>query len=45
MAALRNLAISLIRLVHGTRTSIASTIRSLSRRPKRAIRLLTQTPT
>ena len=45
MAALRNLAISLIRLVHGTRTSIASTIRSLSRRPKRAIRLLTQPTT
>ena len=35
----------LIRLVHGTRTSIASTIRSLSRRPKRAIRLLTQPTT
>ena len=45
MAALRNLAISLIRLVHGTRTSIASTTRSLSRRPKRAIRLLTQPTT
>ena len=43
MAALRNLAISLIRLFHGT--SIASTTRSLSRQPKRAIRLLTQTPT
>ena len=45
MATLRNLAISLIRLFHGTRTSIASTTRSLSRQPKRAIRLLTQTPT
>ena len=45
MAALRNLAISLIRLFHGTATSIASTTRSLSRQPKRAIRLLTQTPT
>ena len=45
MAALRNLAISLIRLFHGTGTSIASTTRSLSRQPKRAIRLLTQNPT
>ena len=45
MATLRNLAISLIRLFHGTGTSIASTTRSLSRQPKRAIRLLTQTPT
>ena len=45
MAALRNLAISLIRLFHGAGISIASTTRSLSRRPKRAIRLLTQTPT
>jgi len=44
-AALRNLAISLIRLFHGAGISIASTTRSLSRRPKRAIRLLTQTPT
>ena len=35
----------LIRLFHGTGTSIASTTRSLSRHPKRAIRLLTQTPT
>ena len=42
MAALRNLAISLIRLVLGPGVSIASTARSLSRRPKRAIRLLTQ---
>ena len=45
MAALRNLAISLIRLFHGTGTSIASTTKSLSRHPTRAIRLLTQTPT
>ncbi|WP_256693746.1 hypothetical protein [Actinomyces oris] len=45
MATLRNLAISLIRLFHGASTSIASTTRSLSRQPKRAIRLLTQTPT
>ena len=45
MATLRNLAISLIRLFHGTGTSIASTTRSLSRQPKRAIRLLTQNPT
>ncbi|WP_167150455.1 ISAs1 family transposase [Actinomyces sp. ZJ308] len=42
MAALRNLAISLIRLFLGPGVSIASTTRSLSRRPKRAIRLLTQ---
>ena len=45
MASLRNLAISLIRLFHGTGTSIASTTRSLSRRSKRAIRLLTQPTT
>ena len=42
MAALRNLAISLIRLFLGPGVSIASTTRSLSRHPKRAIRLLTQ---
>ena len=42
MAALRNLAISLIRLTYGTRAAIASTTRSLSRRPERAIRLLTR---
>ena len=42
MAALRNLAISLIRLFHGASTSIASTTRSLSRQPKQAIKLLTQ---
>ena len=42
MAALRNLAISLIRLFLGPGVSIASTARSLSRRPKRAISLLTQ---
>ena len=45
MAALRNLAISLIRLVHGAGISIASTTRSLSRQPKRAIKLLTQPTT
>lgn len=45
MAALTNLAISLIHLTHGTRATIASTTRSLSRQPKRAIKLLTQTPT
>ena len=45
MATLRNLAISLIRLFHGTGTSIASTTRSLSRQPKRAIKLLTQPTT
>ena len=42
MAALRNLAISLIRLFLGPGVSIASTARSLSRHPKRAISLLTQ---
>ncbi|VEI14434.1 ISAs1 family transposase [Actinomyces viscosus] len=42
MAALRNLAISLIRLFLGPGVSIASTTRSLSRRPKRAISLQTQ---
>lgn len=44
MAALRNLAISLIHLSYGPRAAIASTTRSLSRRPKRAINLLTQPP-
>ena len=43
-ATLRNLAIGLIRLLHGAGISIASTTRSPSRRPKRPIRLLTQTP-
>ena len=42
MAALRNLAIGIIRLVHGPGDGIASTTRSLSRRPKRAIKLITQ---
>ena len=42
MAALRNLTISLIRLAHGTQAAIASTTRSLSRQPKRAIKLITQ---
>ena len=45
MATLRNLAISLIRLACGPGTAIASTTRSLSRQPKRAIRLLTQPTT
>ena len=42
-AALRNLAISLIRLVHGPHTPITTT-RSLAPHPQRAIRLLTQPP-
>jgi putative transposase len=42
MAALRNLAIGLIRLFHGARVSISSTTRALSRRPKRAIKLIAQ---
>ena len=45
MAALRNLAIGLIRLGHGPGAGIASTTRSLSRRPKRAIKLITQPST
>ena len=35
----------LIRLAHGTQAAIASTTRSLSRRPKRAIKLLTRPTT
>ena len=45
MAALRNLTISLIRLAHGTQAAIASTTRSLSQQPKRAIKLITQPTT
>ena len=45
MAALRNLAIGLIRLVHGPGAGIASTTRSLSRQPKPAIKLITQPST
>ena len=45
MAALRNLAISLIRLFHGPRAPIAATTRAMARRPERAIRLLTQPTT
>jgi len=45
MAALRNLAISLIRLLHGPSACIASTTRSLSRQPEHAIKLLTQPTT
>lgn len=45
MAMLRNLAINLIRLFHGTKAAIASTTRSLSRHPKRAIKLITQPTT
>ena len=43
-AALRNLAISLIRLVHGPHTPITTTTRAMARHPQRAIRLLTQPP-
>ena len=42
MAALRNLAISLIRLFHGPRAPIAATTRAMARRPRRAIDLITQ---
>ena len=45
MAAPRNLAISLIRLFHDPGACIASTTRSLSRQPERAIKLLTQPTT
>ena len=45
MAALRYLAVGLIRLVHGPKTAIVTTIRSLSRRPTRAVKLLTQPTT
>lgn len=44
-AALRNLVIIFIQLCHGARISVTSTTRSLSRRPKRAIRLLTRPTT
>ena len=42
MAALRNLAISLIRLAHGATAPIAATTRAMARRPRRAIDLITQ---
>ena len=42
MAALRNLAISLIRLAHGPAASIAATTRAMARRPRRAIDLITR---
>jgi len=41
MATLRNLAISLIRLAHGTTQSIASANRAMARRPAKAIKALT----
>ena len=43
-AALRNLAISLIRLFHGPHTPIAAATRAMAPHPQRAIRLLTQPP-
>ena len=45
MAALRNLAISLIRLLHGPRAPIAATTRAMARRPERAIDLITRPTT
>ena len=42
MAALRNLAISLIRLAHGATAPIAATTRAMARRPRRAIDLITR---
>ena len=44
MAALRNLAIRLIRLLHGATASIAATTRAMARRPRRAIDLITRPP-
>ena len=44
MAALRNLAISLIRLLHGPAASIAATTRAMAPRPRRAIDLITRPP-
>ena len=44
MAALRNLAISLIRLAHGATAPIAATTRAMARRPRRAIDLITRPP-
>ena len=45
MAALRNLAISLIRLAHGATAPIAATTRAMARRPERAIDLITRPTT
>ena len=45
MAALRNLAISLIRLAHGPRAPIAATTRAMAPRPRRAIDLITRPTT
>ena len=45
MAALRNLAISLIRLLHGPHTPIAATTRAMAPRPRRAIDLITRPTT
>ena len=44
-AALRNLAISLIRLFHGPRAPIAATTRAMAPRPERAIDLITRPTT
>ena len=44
MAALRNLAISLIRLAHDPAASIAATTRAMAPRPRRAIDLITRPP-
>ena len=44
MAALRNLAISLIRLAHGPAASIAATTRAMAPCPRRAIDLITRPP-
>ena len=44
MAALRNLAISLISLLHGPAASIAATTRAMAPRPRRAIDLITRPP-
>ena len=44
IAALRNLAISLIRLLHGPAARIAATTRAMAPRPRRAIDLITRPP-
>lgn len=43
-ATLRNLAISLIRLLHGANAPIAATTRAMAPRPRRAIDLITRPP-
>lgn len=44
MAALRNLAISLIRMAYGATAPIATTTRAMARRPRQAIDMITRPP-